>query len=185
MYFRNCWAKYESENFEKHATVVPYQRDDAKLLHFFGKFVFFTQAHLGPCQTSMVELYVKIVNNFYFQINWRRKPFFSRRYFLVNFVKFLRPALLHNTFRSQLALLEYVLTRSYIMLKTNKPQVSMFDHFSIIFLKGFWEWMRNVLVMFLMGLFSLRSWDCLSLLNWIGVPTKSQKLKLPSKKFEP
>ena len=133
----------------------------------------------------MVELFVKIVNNFYFQINWRRKPFFSRRYFLVNFVKFLRPALLHNTFRSQLALLEYVLTRSYIMLKTNKPQVSMFDHFSILFLKGFWEWMRNVLVMFLMGLFSLRSWDCLSLLNWIGVPTKSQKLKLPSKKFEP
>ena len=42
MYFRNCWAKYESENFEKHATIVPYQTDDAKLLHFFEKFVFFT-----------------------------------------------------------------------------------------------------------------------------------------------
>ena len=131
----------------------------------------------------MVELFVKIVNSFYFQINWRRRPFSVVGIFLL--VKFLRPALLHNTFRSQLALLEYVLTRSYIMLKTNKPQVSMFDHFSILFLKGFWDWMRNVLVMFLMGLFSLRSWDCLSLLNWIGVPTKSQKLKLPSNKLEP
>ena len=133
----------------------------------------------------MVELYVKIVNNFYFQISWQRKPFFSRRYFLVNFVKFLRPALLHNTFRSQLALLEYVLTRSYIMLKTNKPQVSTFDHFSILFIERFLRMDAFVLVMFLMGLFSLRSWDCLSLLNWIGVPTKSQMLKLPSKKLEP
>ena len=71
------------------------------------------------------------------------------------------------------------------MLKTNKPQVSMFDHFSILFIERFLRMDAFVLVMFLMGLFSLRSWDCLSLLYWIGVPTKSQMLKLPSKKLEP
>lgn len=133
MYFRNCWAKYESENFEKHATIVPYQRDDAKLLHFFGKFVFFTQAHLGPCQTTLVELFVKIVNNFYFQINWRRKPFFSRRYFLVNFVKFLRIHFVQNTPATASVIYLQLLPKSPIFSLRTTHSILCFSFFDLAF----------------------------------------------------
>ena len=34
IYFRNCWAKYKLENFEKQVAIVPYQRDDVEHLNF-------------------------------------------------------------------------------------------------------------------------------------------------------